>query len=109
MPDTSRGPIEPVPSVGSSARALPVRHPAERPVNASTPEPARAPDVPAATAKAYAQFVVNPDTHDVIIRVRDAVTDAIIREYPSTEIEQMNKHLLEYSATLARRRAAKQS
>jgi len=107
MSDTSRGPIEPVPPVGSSPRALPVRHPAEPPV--SLPQPAHAEDIPAATSGAYAQFVVNPDTHDVVIRIRDSATDGIIREYPSSEIELMNKHLIEYSATLARRRAAKQN
>jgi hypothetical protein len=107
MSDTSHGPIEPVASVGSSPRALPVRHPAEP--TPAVPATAHADDVPSATARAYAQFVVNPDTHDVVIRIRDSATDAIIREYPSSEVEQMNKHLIEYSATLARRRAAKQN
>jgi FlaG protein len=107
MSDASRGPIEPVAPVGSSPRALPVRHPAERPTSAV--KPAQAEDVPAATADAYAQFVVNPDTHDVVIRIRNSSTDEIIHEYPSSEVERMNHYLIQYSAALARRRAAKQN
>jgi flagellar protein FliS len=55
---------------------------------------------------AYAQLVINPDTHDVVIRVRDSATDAIIREYPSREVEHMAKFLKDYVDTAARRRAA---
>jgi hypothetical protein len=55
---------------------------------------------------AYAQLIVNPDTHDVVIRVRSSVTDEIIREYPTKEVEHMAKFLRDYVDTVARRRAA---
>jgi uncharacterized FlaG/YvyC family protein len=55
---------------------------------------------------AYAQLYVNPDTHDVVIRIRDSATDEVIREYPSSEIEHMAEFLKQYADTLARRRAA---
>lgn len=55
---------------------------------------------------AYSELVVNPDTHDVIVRIRDAVTDRVLNEYPSTEVEHLALYLKQYSETLARRRAA---
>ena len=55
---------------------------------------------------AYAQLVVNPDTHDVVIRVRDAATHEIISEYPSEAIEHMAKDLMQYLNTVQRRRGA---
>jgi hypothetical protein len=55
---------------------------------------------------AYAQFVVDPDTHDVVVRVRDTATDALIEETPSKEIQQMHKVLRDYAQTMARRKTA---
>jgi hypothetical protein len=55
---------------------------------------------------AYTQFVVDPDTHDVVVRVRDTATDALIDETPSKEIQQMHKFLKDYAQTMARRKTA---
>ena len=57
----------------------------------------------------YAQLVINPETHDVVIRVRDAKTDEVLSEYPSSEIEHLAMFLKQYAQTLARRRAAQRS
>jgi FlaG protein len=66
-------------------------------------------DVAAVTAgslhSAYAQLVVDPDTHDVVIRVRDATTHELIREYPSSEVQHMDKAIKDYVDALARRNA----
>src|SRR5258707_394144 len=56
--------------------------------------------------QAYAQFDVNPDTHDVVLRIRDATTDQVITETPSREVQAMSKYLNDYAATLSRHRAA---
>jgi len=53
---------------------------------------------------AYSQLVVNPDTHDVVIRIRDADTHEIISEYPSAAIEHMAQDLMQYLNTVQRRR-----
>jgi len=55
---------------------------------------------------AYAQFVVDPTTHDTVLRIRDANTDAVISESPSPEIQAMTRALKAYADTLARRQAA---
>jgi FlaG protein len=55
---------------------------------------------------AYAQLVVNPDTRDVVIRIRDADTHEIISEYPSEAIEHMAKDLMQYLNAVQRRRRA---
>jgi hypothetical protein len=55
---------------------------------------------------AYAQFVVNPDTNEVVMRIMDSATDAVLNEYPSKEVQAMSKHLRDYATTLARHRAA---
>ena len=69
---------------------------------------------PAATTSgqmraAYTQFVIHPDTHDVIVRIRDANTDEVLNEIPSPEVEEMSKFLRNYADALARRRVATQS
>ena len=83
---------------------------------APTPQPAPAkPALPPAAATsgqmraAYAQFVIHPDTHDVIVRIRDAKTDEVLNEIPSPQVEEMSKFLRDYADTLARRRVATQS
>jgi hypothetical protein len=58
---------------------------------------------------AYAQFVVDPETHDVSLRIRDAATDEVIRQFPSAELEAMNKAMREYARALALRHAAAQA
>jgi len=55
---------------------------------------------------AYAQLVVNPDTHDVVIRVRDAATDEVLSEIPAEQVEAMARYLKDYAETLARHRAS---
>jgi len=55
---------------------------------------------------AYAQYDVNPDTHDVVLRIRDATTDQVLTETPSREVQAMSKYLNDYAATLSRHRAA---
>lgn len=69
---------------------------------------------PAATTSgqmraAYAQFVIHPDTHDVIVRIRDAMTDEVLNEIPAPQVEEMSKFLRDYADALARRRVATQS
>jgi hypothetical protein len=56
---------------------------------------------------AYAQFVTDPDTHDTVLRIRDANTDAVISESPTPEIQAMTQALKAYADTVARHRAAR--
>ena len=114
MPDSPTPPVGPVPPVGGSPAVGPVRPEAapvvpQLPGNTAAPKP----DVAAVTggnlANQYAQLVINPDTHDVVIRVRDAKTDEVLSEYPSSEIEHLAMYLKQYAETLARRRAAQRS
>jgi hypothetical protein len=58
---------------------------------------------------AYAQYVVDADTHEVSLRIRDAATDEVIRQMPAAEIAAVNKALREYAEALARRHAAAQA
>jgi FlaG protein len=58
---------------------------------------------------AYTQFVIDPETHDVSVRIRDAATDEVIRQIPSAEVEAVNKALRDYAQTLALRHAAAQA
>jgi uncharacterized FlaG/YvyC family protein len=55
---------------------------------------------------AYAQFATIPDTHDVVIRIRDATTDEVISETPSREVQAVTKYLADYAAAMARHQAA---
>jgi hypothetical protein len=55
---------------------------------------------------AYAQLVIDPETHDTVLRVHDAATNAIISESPSPEVQAMSRALKAYSDTLARHQAA---
>ena len=57
---------------------------------------------------AYAQYVIDPDTHDVVVRIRDANTDQVIHQIPSEEAEALTKSLRTYAEALARRHAAAQ-
>jgi hypothetical protein len=73
------------------------------------PELAVANDAAATTGgqlpPAYTQFVVDPDTHDVILRVRDGTTNRILQELPSAELQALSRNLTEYADKLARRHA----
>lgn len=55
---------------------------------------------------AYAQFVVNPETHDVVIRIKDSATNEILRELPSAEVEAMRAHINSYVQKLSQFRAS---
>jgi hypothetical protein len=57
---------------------------------------------------AYAQFIVDADTQDVVVQIRDATTNEVINELPSKEVQAMTKHLRDYAEALAKRRAALQ-
>lgn len=103
--------IEPTPAVTSPAPVQPVWHEAQ----AADPvqhKPARDPHTAAAATTggnlraAYAQYDVNPDTNDVVLRIRDAATDQVLSETPSKEVQAMSKYLNDYAATLSRHRAA---
>ena len=54
---------------------------------------------------AYAQFVIDPTTHDTVLRIRDATKNAVISESPSAEIQAMTRALKAYADTLARHQA----
>lgn len=111
MPDSNARQIQPVPRVGGTAVVQPVR----RDAHVAPPDPHRAAprghEVAAITGgglpRAYAQITVNPDTRDMVIEIRDSVTDQVIRQYPSREIEAMNRYMQQYADTVARRQAAK--
>ena len=57
---------------------------------------------------AYSEVDVDPDTQEMVVRVRDAATDEVLSELPAKEIQAMNKHLKDYAdaAAAARRHAA---
>jgi hypothetical protein len=58
---------------------------------------------------AYSQFVVDPNTHAVSLRVRDGTTNRILQEFPSAELQAMSRNLTAYAGMLARRRASSPS
>ncbi len=105
MSDRADSAIGPVSPIAGSRPIQPVRAEPD-------PAPPRGADIGAITGgslpAAYAQFVVDPDTHDVVIRVRDATTDQVISEYPSRAVEEMAAYMRQYAAALARRRATRQ-
>src|SRR2546428_12223872 len=109
MSDSRDLSIQPTPPVGRPSAVQPVR--TEGPVGAPVQELRPSEHTAAATTggslhAAYAQFVVNPDTHDVVIRIRDSASDQVLSETPSPEVERMAKYLKDYANTLARHRAA---
>ena len=106
--------IEPTPAVSSPAPVRVVQHethaadPAER-KPAHDSHPAAAATTGGSLREAYAQYDVNPDTHDVVLRIRDSATDQVLSETPSKEVQAMSKYLNDYAATLSRHRAALKS
>jgi hypothetical protein len=103
--------IEPPTPVRAAAAVQAVRPPDRSGVGPGNQRPAPALSTVVASTggglrAAYAQFVVDPDTHDVVVRVRDTATDALIDETPSKEIQQMHKFLRDYAETMARRKTA---
>ena len=111
MSDSNDIQIQPVPSAAGPAAVQPVR----RNLPAAQPDPnSAAPhgrEVAAITGgglpRAYAQIIVNPDTRDMVIEVRDSVTNQVINQYPSSEIEAMHRYMQRYIETLARVQAAR--
>jgi hypothetical protein len=55
---------------------------------------------------AYAQFVVDPDTHITVIRIHDAGTGQVISETPSPEVQQMTETLQKYADAQAHHQAS---
>src|SRR5205085_8705249 len=58
---------------------------------------------------AYTEFVVDPETHDVIVRIRDAATDRVLDELPSAQVQAVHKAMADYAEKMARHRAALQA
>jgi len=111
MPDSQHLHVEPTPPVRGVGAVQPVR--SERSVGTpavSRPEVSDGQSVAATTGgslrAAYAQFVVNPDTNGVVMRIKDSVTDAVLSEYPTKEVQAMSAYLQDYARTMALRRAA---
>src|SRR5205807_6488874 len=103
--------IEPAPAVTGPAPVQPIQHEAHAADVAEhklgrDPHPAAAATTGGTLRAAYAQYDVNPDTHDVVLRIRDATTDQVISETPTKEVQAMSKYLNDYAATLSRHRAA---
>jgi hypothetical protein len=110
MSDSRDLQIQPTPAVVGTPGVLPVRPEGAASTHGQAKAEASAHSAAVSTAgnlrAAYAQFVVNPDTHDVVIRVRDAATNEVLSEFPSEQVQAMSKYLKEYAETLARHRAA---
>ena len=110
MSDSRDLQIQPTPAVVRTSGVLPVRPEGAASTHGQARAEASAHGAAVSTAgnlrAAYAQFVVNPDTHDVVIRVRDSATDEVLNEFPSEQVQAMSKYLKEYAEALARHRAA---
>ena len=110
MSDSRNPSISPAPPVGRAAPVQPVRGqqpvglPAERSVAPHGHEVAAV--TGGSLLPAYAQFMVDQDTHDVVIRIHDVATNQVLAQYPSAEIEAMSADMQKYADTVARHRAA---
>lgn len=109
MSDTH--PIEPVARVDKAAAPVTPIHPT-RVIGAAVDKQLQPNPQPADSSTggglraAYAQFVVNPDTNDVVIRIKDSATNEVLRELPSPEVEAMRAHLNTYVQKLSQHRAS---
>ena len=105
--DSSVGPVLPV---NGTRPVQPVRTEPDQPAGAKA---ALGHGVGAATGgslpPAYSEFVVDADTHDIVLQVKDAATNQILSQYPSREVEAVAAFMNRYAATLARRKAALKS
>ena len=78
------------------------------------PKPQSGDDQPVAAStggqlrNAYAQFVVDAETHNVVVRIRDTATDRVLQELPGPEVQAVMRSLNDYAELLARRRAVAQ-
>ncbi len=52
---------------------------------------------------AYAQYLVDPDTHEVVVRIREAGSGRVLHELPSAEVQAISRRLREYRELLERR------
>ena len=111
MSDISEVQIQPVPPVGGTAavQSAPLDRPATLPEQHSAlPHGGAAASITGGgLPNAYAQITVNPDTHDMVIEVRDSATGQVIRQYPSREIEAMNRDIQQFMERLALRQVAR--
>lgn len=105
-PTTPAVGTEPVRDYGRGKAYVPVS-------DSQSSVPAQSDDPVAATTgqlrAAYTQYVVDPETHEVSVRIRDAASDAVIRQVPAAEVVAVNKVLREYAQMLALRHAAAQA
>jgi hypothetical protein len=112
MSDTQDLRIEPAAPTGVVEATRP-ELPERRPSDAPEPQPEVERPVAAATEgqmrNAYAEFVVDSETHNVVVRIRDAVTDRVLQELPGPEVQRVMRSLNDYAELLARRRAVAQA
>jgi FlaG protein len=109
MSDSS--PIQPTPPVAGVGSVQPVRP--EHAQVPGHPQHEQKTVAPAASTGgnlrgAYAQFIVDADSREVVVQIRDSATNEVLSELPSKEVQAMSKQLKEYADALARRRAALQ-
>lgn len=113
MSDSRDLPVGPVQPVGSTPPVQPVGPRQDRAASgggrAGGPQQHPAAATGGNLPGTYAQFFINRDTHEVVIRVLDSATDRVIDEYPSADIEAMNAYIAKYVDTAARHRAAQSS
>ena len=105
MSDSSISHVRPVAGAGS-VQYVRAEHAPGYAADANQPESTPAAATGGSLRAAYAQFVVDVSTREVIVRIRDASTDEVISELPSKDVQAMTRHLREYTEALARHRAA---
>jgi FlaG protein len=112
MSDSREYPVAPVAPVSNTPAIQPVRPeppvqlPAERTSATHKQAPAAAASTGGNLPKSYAQFAVDADTHEVVIRIHDAITDQVLVQYPSQQVEEIAAYMNNYAKTLARHHAA---
>ncbi len=99
-------PVEPAPRIAGAASEP----------RAGAPVPAPGPAVPraehaaasavSAIRQAYAEFIVDPSSDRVRVRIIDSATNEVIREIPPDEMEKVAQGLRDYAQAAQHRRAA---
>ena len=111
MSDTQDLRIEPAAPTGAVEPGQPAV-PARRTPDPQQRQPGGDTHVAAATGgqlrSAYAQFVVDTESHTVVVRIVDAITNRVLQELPSPEVQAVMRSLNDYAELLARRRAVAQ-
>jgi hypothetical protein len=96
--------IEPTSPIAGVRPVRPIRRkPGARPAQRNATPPAA---TGGSLRAAYSELHVDPDTQEMVVRVRDAATDEMLSELPAKEIHAMDKHLKDYADAAARYRAA---